>query len=389
LVSYEEAKGEASKLVRSLRDQLRKGSRSSRQSSGDLADWLLNQTPKLMEALKKADYQKRLRGIPSQDEEHEEFLVLMPDARNPERLSKTRELAAHTPMVQFFAHNQVEDGSQFPPFPDTSGVRNRLWFLDREDLRIKTKTSNSHRKVNVKRRSNGISRQPSGGGDGECFRWLTPAIGDYGQLGRVYPNLKKSTVSAKDPDRLLERLSARVFLDQGILRTAAITVDDPSDRFVISRTRSRSSVEPPIEQASATVVELTVEIEDQTVELCSSSIETGKPGRSLILRPDHRNRPVEIWIMNRELREVVRQLTHPPVRLGELREEEKEFRFFYDLLGNPPDQDDLPIAVELGRPSERGDFRPCDNSAMRRLYWPQLTGGESPNSGPCAPANAG
>lgn len=274
---------------------------------------------------------------------------------------------------------------------DSDPPRRGFWFLEKEILQLDPEMATEETELIVNRSVMPADFIVPGKSDMLSINWVAPMRGK----GDKEPRLKKGITDPLNSPEAQERLAATFLLDRGCLRPAAFASE--LGHFVTFDSAGET-------QAQVSVLELKVRVRDRKVRIISTRFD-GSPGRTLeleipeedikTLEPDTEGgregtKRIEVWLLNREWT-AIRDQT--PARAVDYEEINPEYLFLYDLITDDtrPGEEKFPVAIQRCRAREGDDTTPpgcwpCDDPAMKRVYF--ITGdyGEAALSAPCSPA---
>lgn len=283
----------------------------------------------------------------------------------------------HHPVVQYALKNRWSDEPRYPLFTARDGGLRGLWELDEEDVDLVAVDGELEAALTVD------DREPDSLTDVtedncESIRWVIPLHDRDGKVGRVLPDLAVPLdETRKDQRRVVARFLAR----QGRLFPASFSLHESGERVQLWD----FDVPGQAPRAVATLVEQRLRVNAPMVRLRARKFgEERARFRYLTLRPSRGEDTVEIWIMNRELKEITHQ-TAPPAMVEEFsRDRAREIRLCYRLLQAPPVGRGLPRPVHTGSEVKPCFFKECADPAMKPIYFPYRDG-ELLTRPPCEP----
>jgi len=306
--------------------------------------------------------------------------VLLPDARNPITGSPANE--RHVPAIQFDWDDLANgDRRPFRKFFDLAGMRQGLWLLNKDKVKILDVISDPLR-VN----ESAIDRIPNA--DNKKSRHWIASPRPVDEPLSLKPGLVPFDQHSKNAALLI----ASMELEKGELHPAAFA--SQQGQFVLVQLEGRDTAVP--RRALASVVEYHVKVEGNAVRLQAEKFD-GTEGQILELNPrqiqsrdGELQRRVEIWLLNREWDSILRQTPSRPVQQDE---QNSEYLFLTRLLDRqlPEAEQDLDgrfTIADFAKPADAptNPF-PCDNPVMRTLFFPQASG-ENTRNAPCSPMYA-
>lgn len=336
--------------------------------------------------------------------------VLLANAGTDERIKEVtgqNVIRPHKPVLQYEVANRVSDVPNYPLFQDPTGKLNGLWHLDLEDLEVvldtsqklmvrnlgpaaseeKYKLSTPGRNVPVR---NGEPREPvpfiPNNVDNGDFFWISPARNrstNEGVPGRVIPAKDLYLQPKLKASEVGDNLAARFIIHAGKIEPAGFSFDSATKELFIYNLGG-------VEQAVASVVEWSLEVPNNSVTFKTTTFDghsATRRHRYLTLAPEPGESDVEVWLLNREIDEVIGQ--NPPVESefeGPLRQRH-EYLFLSQLL-QEPEQSATPVRGKLPRlASSDQQFKQARirNRTMRRIYFPGEDGEGDHVGGPCSP----
>jgi len=283
----------------------------------------------------------------------------------------------HHPVVQYTLRNRWSDEPRYPLFTARDGGLRGLWELEDEDVDLVAVGGELESALKV---DDTEPDSPASVTDENCesIRWIIPLHDRDGKVGRVLPDLAVPLDESKKHQR---RVVARFLARNGRVFPASFSLHEGGQRLQLWDFDVPD--QPP--RAVATLVEQRIRVDAPMVRLRARKFGEERPRfRYLTLRPAHGEDCVEIWIMNRELKEITHQ-TVPPAMVAELsRDRASEIRLCYRLLQAPPVGRALPRPVHTGGEVKPGFFKECADAAMRPIYFPYHDG-ELISRPPCEP----
>lgn len=314
------------------------------------------------------------------------FQVLLPDARKPRDLGEFGRAEPHYAVVQFDQRDAVKPSDAFGEFPDRQGQTKRYWLLDKDYLTVDSEDV-VETGLEVDRLDGGGRGGANGSGNGQGpgllptdhskakVEWIAPLSGVGGAVPRLKPGLRDPLGSSLDATK---PLAGTFRLDRGEIVPAAFAAE--LGGFVIGGFPSPAPQER--QQALASVVLYKVRVRAPSVRLAAKKFD-GSDGESVELSPGtNGGRRVEVWVLNRSWPGIVDQVPTRPVQLGS---PNPDYIYFNDFLENPLEVARLPRAVQRLKAEIEPGIEPCDDPAMRQLYFAR-SGGETLNAAPCSPA---
>ena len=316
----------------------------------------------------------------------DEMVALVVDMRAGEPTKKPP-IPPHRPVVQVALANLTAEEQDrqrdwtldaFPlkDFRDAFGSEQRIWVLDCDVLEAGREFMYDTELKVCDLPLDG-SALPRNAPHGESLGWMAPLLGRDGEP----PKLRKGLLERFQPREGENPLVAAVRFRRGELRTVAFAAE--MRRFVVWE-----SPFPGVGQRTvSTVTEYSVRYrfprgtQQPEIRLTTRKFDDS-PGRELILTPEPGKNFVEVWILNLEWEQIQRQHPPRPVRLND---ENPELLFYYDLLDNAPCPSELPKAIRHEQGVVDPALYPCEDPAMKRLYFPSASG-EIQSAAPCCPA---
>ncbi len=340
-----------------------------------------------------------------------EVLVLFPNLKSDDRIREvtgSNFLKPHKTVLQFRSKNRVSQIPNYPYFFDAESQLNGLWELNGENLHIKAPDSKNQLDICVDKlmpeekppvegegMNNGTEEEEKKNETVEIpnwatrkdFFWVSPLRDEAGDLAGARPDF---LLDPLDVPETIKDLRARMVIRGGKLFPAAFSGNGGQQKLLIYRVGNQL-------QAIATVVELRMRIASEQVMFQArrfKSAQTNDPPfvRKLVLAPEieegtGKEKDVEVWILNREEDEIIKQQPIPPNQ-HDLRHIQ-EFKFYKRLLENG-------VRCKASK-SDRRRQEKCDprffqpdiqDETMGRLYFPTLSGEGGNVGGPCTPVTA-
>jgi len=348
--------------------------------------------------------------------------VLMANAGTDERIKDVtgdNKIRPHKPVLQFEVANRVSDVPNYPLFQDPQGKLNGLWFLEHEELEVMGETlagpllkmmgpqSTNKGTRNLTPGSEMNDQEPlhegsvpnihslketpqlPGPDDDDDFFWVLPARPEYDNptsQETLLPAGVKFLVEKLAIDQVGDDLAARFTLRGGKIEPAGFSFDSATRELFIYDIGG-------IEQAVASVVEWSIDIPGDSVTFRTTCFEghaAKRKHRYLTLRPESGEEDVEVWLLNREIDEVIGQ--NPPVESefeGPLRQRHEHMILCRLLQGTQElQQNTAPVRGKhprLARDDEHFKQAHIRNQTMRRIYFPGEDGEGDHVGGPCSP----
>jgi len=283
----------------------------------------------------------------------------------------------HHPVVQYTLRNRWSDEPRYPLFTARDGGLRGLWELDEEDVDLVAVDGELEEALRV---DDTEPDSPTSVTEDNCesIRWIIPLHDRDGKVGRVLPDLAVPLDESRKHQR---RVVARFLARNGRVFPASFSLHESGERVQLWDFGVPG--QPP--RAAATLVEQRLRVNAPMVRLRARKFgEERARFRYLTLKPSHGEDTVEIWIMNRELREITHQ-TAPPAMVAEFsRDRAREIRLCYRLLQAPPVDRGLPRPADTGSEVKPCFFKECADPAMRPIYFPYRDG-ELLTRPPCEP----
>jgi hypothetical protein len=303
--------------------------------------------------------------------------VLLPDARKP--IAGTPPNERHVPVIQFDWEDLANgDRRPFRKFFDLAGMRQGLWLLDKDKVKILDVISDP-----LQVDESAVERLPTA--DNKVSRqWIASPRPIGGPL-----SLKPGLVPFNQNSKNAALLVASMRLDRGELRPASFA--SQQGQFVLVQVEGTDTTVP--QRALASVVEYRVKVAGNAVRLQAEKFD-GTEGQVLELNPrqiqsrdGELQRRVEIWLLNREWDSILRQTPSRPVQQDD---ENSEYLFLTRLLDRQLPEAERKLdgrftIADFAKPTDAptNPF-PCDNPVMRMLFFPQASG-ENTRNAPCSP----
>lgn len=303
-------------------------------------------------------------------EREKDVHAILVDTEVSPRIPQTEGMPRHVPVVQFAWDEAVGDRKPFGSFEDVFGQRKGYWMLDKDVLTLDPGMETVESSLSFHFDEVGDQATPVEG-NRQSFNWLSPLTDKDGKPGE----LRQGLVPPQADAPAAEYLAASVHLTRGALQPAAFASE--LGQFISLRFPDDK------EHAVASVLEYRVKVKGRRVRLVAKKFD-GSPGEVLELLPTNGgdDPTVEVWILNREWENIEKQILARPVVLGQ---QNPEYLFFFNLLEYPPDPGKLPRNNERVTGAISPNVSPCDDPAMRRLYFP-TGGGETTFAAPCSPS---
>lgn len=346
--------------------------------------------------------------------------VLLANAGDDDRIRQVTGknlIRPHKPVIQFEVANRVSDVPSYPLFQDPEGKLNGLWMLDHEDVNVILDMPGGPDVRNygpdpaeqkyvrgelppdeplpqrfeppvVTREMLLKNPQMPGPSDDEDFFWVSPARAkaEPGQIGDVLATKAQFLKPELSMEDVGDDLAARFTIQGGKIEPAGFSFDSATREMFIYNIGG-------IEQAVASVVEWSIDVPGDYVTFKASGFSNHdhpRDHRFLTLRPAPGESDVEVWLLNREIDEVIGQ--NPPVESefeGPLRQKH-EYLFLSQLL-EEPQQSASPVRgrrPRLARQDEHFKQAKIRNRTMRRIYFPGEDGEGDHVGGPCSPLSS-
>jgi len=307
------------------------------------------------------------------------MLVLLVDDRDPCAPGPNRN-RRHTAMIQFDPKQAMTTAAD-EVFRDRRGQARNLWVLDQEAIALTADTQIAPPKLRLAPMTEKRGDFPRSPEHAKAFDW----VGEIWDRDGRKPKLSPAIL---DPERFADArqlVQGTVTLHGGELSTAALAFERGD--YILWQLGARAP------RAMASVVQFEAEVHADSFGLEARKFD-GSGRRELRLRPADDGEDVELWIMNRSLRRAVRQLAIPALSPGVAASAQpayQEYAAYYRLFDNPPPQPELFFYHRRAASAQKQVFSaPCQDRAMRDIFFPKSLGWEDRNTGaPCGPVKGG